>query len=316
MIKKKIKGSSEFLGKLKGHKDTLKHFIMESGHFKGVALDATLLCNQMRANHELGILESYILGQAYIGSLLMAHSLKGNDRLAFIIECAGPVGGINVEANADLEVRGYLKNDHIEVKEPLESFDLNDFFGPGFLTVSRYSGKSSQPFSGQVALEFGSTAKNMSLYFLESEQIPSIVDLSIQFDDLGLIQSAGGFLIQALPGASDDELKTMEDIFNSKTLPSLGKAMESGRSVEEYMLKNMSDFNPRFLDEKEPAFACPCNKQLFHKYLQTLPVSDRQDIMANGPFPLETLCHNCGSAYEFTKEELEKILSNAEDLPS
>jgi molecular chaperone Hsp33 len=40
------------------------------------------MINEMRANHELGILETLVLGRAYLGAALMTGDLKGMDRLS------------------------------------------------------------------------------------------------------------------------------------------------------------------------------------------------------------------------------------------
>ncbi|WP_455382020.1 Hsp33 family molecular chaperone HslO, partial [Salinispira pacifica] len=65
--------------------DGIDIFLLSRGRFRAAILHGTRLVNQMRANHELGVLETLILGHAYIGAALMATSLKGSDRIGIHI---------------------------------------------------------------------------------------------------------------------------------------------------------------------------------------------------------------------------------------
>ena len=90
-------------------RDRLYNFVLADGTVRGVVLHGTRMINEMRANHKLGILETLVLGRAYLGAGLMSAALKGSDRLSIKIECSGPIKGLSVETNAFGEVRGYLK---------------------------------------------------------------------------------------------------------------------------------------------------------------------------------------------------------------
>jgi molecular chaperone Hsp33 len=92
---------------------------MADDTIRGTMLNGSRMINQMRWNHELGILETLVLGHAYMGACLMAAGLKGEDRLALQVDCSGPVKGLVVEANAAGEVRGFLKNVPIPVEKTL-----------------------------------------------------------------------------------------------------------------------------------------------------------------------------------------------------
>ena len=90
-------------------KDRLHRFLLAGGDIRGAIMNATRMVNEMRANHELGILETLVLGRTYIGAGLMAADLKSDDRISLKFDCSGPIKGLVVEANAFGEVRGFLK---------------------------------------------------------------------------------------------------------------------------------------------------------------------------------------------------------------
>ena len=114
-------------------------FLMADGTVRVSAVQATGMINQMRANHRLGLLETYVLGQAYIAGLLLSSTVKGNDRVQLMIECGGPIKGISVEAWAAGAVRGYLLENPIKLSKPLESLVVGREHGLATGAVQRLS---------------------------------------------------------------------------------------------------------------------------------------------------------------------------------
>lgn len=293
-IKERLKSSA---------KDKIYRFIMADGMIKGAIIHSTQMVNEMRANHEIGPLETLILGQAYIATSLICSGLKGkNDRISLTIQCSGPIKGLDVEANVFGEVRGYLKTQTIEIETPENLNDLAALFGAGFLTVTQYLENSSSPYSGQVALEHGSIAEDLANYFLASEQLPTAFKLSVYFDDNAQVKGAGGIFIQTMPGVDTEKVIEAEKMI--QTIDSLGELFSRGQTPEEILLDTFSGLNPKLLDSSRVEFFCRCSRDRMEGYLKNLPKDERLDMMKNGPFPLETRCHHCNSTYQFSKEEL------------
>jgi molecular chaperone Hsp33 len=266
------------------------------------------MVHEMRANHELGILETLVLGHAYLGAALMSATLKGNDRLSLLFECSGPIRGLVVESNAFGEVRGYLKQIPIPIEKPLESFDLSPFFGAGFLTVTRYLESAKQPFAGKVILQYGNIAQDLAHYYVTSEQIPTALHLSIRFDPDGNLLGAGGMLIQALPGADAETILAIEQKVES--LPSLGTAFSTGKLPETIIRESFKEYAPRIIGNRRIEFMCHCNESDVKRLLMMLPKADLTDILEKGPFPVEMRCHHCNTSYEFGCEVIAEIHGN------
>ena len=164
-----------------GLRDKLYHFVLAEGTIRGALVSGTRMVNEMRWNHDLGILETLVLGHGYLAGALLSSSLKGNDRIKLQIECSGPIKGMTVEANAFGEIRGYLSQVPIPIDSPLKNFNLAPFFGAGFLSLTRYLEDGKHPFTGRVMMENGSLAKDLALYHYQSDQTPSAYVLSITF---------------------------------------------------------------------------------------------------------------------------------------
>lgn len=302
MQKNKIEGESLKDQLREASRDRLYHFLLAGDRVRGLALNGTRMIKEMRRNHELGVLETLVLGHAYLGATLMAGQLKGNDRLSLGVDCSGPIKGLTVEANAYGEVRGYLKNVPIPVAKDLESFNLSPFFGAGFLSVTKYLDNAKHPFTGQVMLEKGNLAEDLVLYHLKSEQIATSISLSVVFDRGGAVEGAGGLMLQALPGAEQWVLSDLER--RVLQLSSLGRVVQQTEFPETWLRRTFGDLQPRLVNQRSVAFMCHCSRDKIQSMLTLLPVADLQEMAENGPFPIRILCHHCNTAYSFEKLEL------------
>ena len=305
MIKKKPFGDTLKEKLLASAKDRLHRFLLAEGAIRGAIMNGTRMVNEMRANHELGILETLVLGRAYLGAGLMAADLKGNDRIDLKFDCSGPIKGLVVEANAFGEVRGFLKQVPIPIEQPLDSFDLSPFFGAGFISVTKYLEKSKQPFTGQVVLKYGNIAKDLANYYVTSEQVPTAFNLSIKFDRDGRVTGAGGLFLQAMPQAGDDLAAGLEERISR--LPSLGDEFSSDSDPVALLTGEFQDYSPQFLTNHRIEFMCHCNQNRVRSLLMLLPIDELRDIRENGPFPLEMCCHYCNTRYHFAREDIVEI---------
>ena len=275
MIKAKIedRGQEDFLKSLPD--DSKDVYLLSGGQVRLTLVSATHIVNQMKANQRTGLLETYVLGQAYIAGLLLTSTIKGDDRVQLTIECGGPIKGISVEAWAAGAVRGYLMENPIHLSTPLKSLDTSLLFGPGFLTVSRVLEGSKEPVSGTVMLQYGNIAKDLAVYFDESEQTPTLFYISL---------------------------------FSRKAehLGDLGEAISRGQGGDDYIAANFADYGAQKLSSSFVAFSCPCTREHFQSYLAKLPAKEKEEILA-GAFPLVLECFNCGTTYSFTRQEVESL---------
>jgi molecular chaperone Hsp33 len=291
MIKAAFAGESLKERLLASAKDRIYKFMLAEGVVRGAILHGTRMVNEMRANHQLGILETLVLGRAYLGAGLMTANLKGTDAVSLKIDCSGPIKGLTVEANAFGEVRGFLKNVPIPIDRPMADFDLSPFFGAGFLSVIRTIEDAKQPFTGKIALEYGNIAQDLANYYLKSEQIPTAFNLSIKYDTKGEVTGAGGLFLQAMPGADDALAAELEALVVE--FPSLGEVFTDGQEPEGVIQTVFKKYNPRFLANQRVEFMCHCTPERLRQVLKMLPADELKDIRDNGPFPIEMRCHHC-----------------------
>jgi len=305
MIKKKPYGDTLKEKLLASAKDRLHKFLLADGAIRGAIMNGTRMLNEMRTNHGLGILETLVLGRAYLGVGLMAADLKSNDRLSIKFDCSGPIKGLVVEANAFGEVRGFLKQVPIPLDKPMQSFNLSPFFGAGFLSVAKYLEDAKQPFTGQVILQYGNIAKDLANYYLTSEQVPTAFNLGIKFDAAGQVTGAGGMFLQALPQADEELTASLEQRVTD--LPSLGEEFAADSDPVNLVEEAFRNYDPRFLANYRIEFMCHCNRQRVRSLLTLLPIDELKDIRDHGPFPLEMNCHYCNTHYHFSRQDIQEI---------
>lgn len=286
--------------------DTREVFLIADGEIRLSAVGTTRMVNQMRANHHTGLLETYILGQGYTAGALLSSEVKGNDRIRLSIECGGPVKGMNIEAWACGAVRGYLQQNPIPLSHSLTSLDTNEIYGPGFLSITKILEGAKAPFTGQIMMEYGHLAQDLALYYQQSQETPSLFSLSLSFDKEGRVWGAGGIFMQALPGCKDNVLDKLQS--SSKELSTMGKFLEEGGTVREYVEKEFSSYGVMHLDHAPIGFSCPCNEKNFKHYLKGLPKTEKDEIL-KGSFPLVLQCFNCGTEYKFEKSDLETLFT-------
>lgn len=322
MIKKQIedKELNEFLQTLE--EDKLRIFTMAEGRVRGALFHGTRFVNQLRAQHNLGILETYILGQASLCGALTIPMMKDMEHTAIKFEGNGPAQGYSVEASSTGFVRSFLFNEHIQLDKPLESWDLNPFLGQGTITFSRIHKDDKYPQSSTVEVNSGNIATDFATYFAQSEQINTAFNSSIQFDKQGRVIGAGAMYLQIMPKTggtakvgsqvdshaeetSEDEdlLRRVENAF--KACPSLG-LLYSEKQVdsEDIIIGLFREFSPTISLTRDVIFDCKCNEEYYINYLRTLPKEQIEDIKKNGPDPLEIICRNCGSIYKIPVEKI------------
>jgi len=304
------------------HKDELSMFTMADGQFRGAFFNATNLVNQVRVQHNLGILETLVLGQAMICAGLLIPTMKGREHLTFRYDSNGPAAGFSVEADSTGYVRGFLFQNHIPVDKPLESWDLAPFLGEGTLTISRMGEGMKQAQEGTVEIMYKNIAQDLAWYFLQSEQIHTGFNASVQFDKEGRVIGAGGMFIQYIPGdggksrisgnAVEKESDTNKDEIITKVenafraMPSIGQWFADKGDMEDVIYGLFREFNPSLTLNRDIIFDCPCNKESYINHIKHLSKAELDDIIATAPDPLEVICHNCGSKYQISKDELIK----------
>lgn len=305
----------DLLNKINGlEKDEMAVFVMADGRVRGALFHGSRFINQMRVQHNCGILETMVLGQGCLCGALMLPLMKGRERLSWKYEVNGPAEGFSVDVDSTGAVRAYLFNEHIPVEKPLESWDLSPFLGEGTVSISTMMEHDKEPHISTVDVHNKNIALDLATYFDKSEQIHTAFNTGIQMDKMGRVIGAGGLFLQVMPGTGgnkekganvtsssdwDDDEKLLNRVeLAFKTAPSLGQWFAEKGTIDDLVYGLFREFNPKIAVRRNVNYDCPCSKEFYLDYLRRLPESQLEDLKKTAADPLEIVCHNCGSVYQ------------------
>ena len=290
--------------------DYLIKAIDKTKNLRLLTITAKDLVQEAQTRHDTWSASSAVLGRTLLAGVLLAGAeLTDKEELTIRLLGNGPVGPTIVTAKSDLTVKGYVKNPHIALP-PKENghIDVKKAVGAGWLEVTKDLGLK-EPYTGQVPIVSGEIAEDIAYYLTKSEQIPSAVGLSVFVNPNNTIGEASGFMLQALPGASDSLItKTIERI---NKLPALSSAFLTGLTPEKLATMILDD-DCKILEKDEVAFKCDCSKEKYGKILATMKKS-QIEAMINEDHGAELTCSFCGNKYHYTEDELKTILSKKAD---
>ncbi len=288
--------------------DELIRAMTADGYAKAVAVTGRGLVERARQIHTLLPMATAALGRTLLGASMMGDMLKEqNGSLTLQIKGGGPLGTVLAVSDCDGNVRGYVQNPHVELVEQYPGkLDVGAAVGTdGTLTVIKDIGLK-EPYIGSIGLFSGEIADDLAMYFVESEQIPTACALGVLIGTDQSVRSAGGYLIQLLPGAGEDVISKIED--GVRRLGSVSHALESGLDGEGLLRAVLSDFDLEVLERHPVEYRCSCSRERVTRALISMGRDELASLLAEQG-QAELTCQFCDQVYRYTKEELEQLLA-------
>lgn len=279
------------------------------GQVRAFAAITTEMVETAKNNHNTSPVATAALGRLLTAGAMMGVMMKGEkDLLTLRIECQGPIEGLLVTANAKGDVKGYAFNPDVMLP-PNEKgkLDVGGALDLGVLSVIKDIGLK-EPYVGQTILVTSEIAEDLTYYFANSEQVPSSVALGVLMNKDNTVRQAGGFIIQLLPGATDEVIDKLEARLGE--ISSITALLDAGKTPEEILEDLLGDFNLEILDKIPTRFHCDCNKERVEKALISVGKKELQEMIEDGK-TIEVGCQFCNQMYAFTVDELKEMLEKA-----
>lgn len=265
------------------------------GGIRVVAADTTDLVADAARRHDTSATASAALGRTLTAAALLSHVLLKDhrDRVTVRLDGGGPLGGVIAEAGLDGEIRGYAARPDTERPARADGkLDVGGAVGTvGTIEVIRSHAPYGDPFSSSVELVSGEVAEDVAGFLARSEQIASAVLLGVYVGPDG-VETAGGMLLQALPGADEAALTLLEA--NVRAFGSLTDGLRRG-SLLESMHELTWGLDMQLMTEQALPlrFGCRCSDD---KALQALAYfsPDERERMIREDGGAEAVCHWCG----------------------
>ena len=287
--------------------DRIVRAISSDGMVQAAAICSRDLVERARQIHKLLPVGTAALGRALSAASIMGNALKGQGAsITLQFKGGGPLGTVLAVSDNAGNVRGYVTNPQVDL--PLRADGKLDVGGAvgaeGTLTVIKDL-HMKEPYVGTVDLLGGEIAEDIAAYFVESEQIPTACGLGVLVDRDQSVKSAGGYLIQLMPGATEDTICKVE-----------GGIMEAGPvsailarddDPEHLLRRVMSDFELKILETCPVEYKCYCSRERVERALISLGADELESILKEqGGCQLS--CQFCDKVYDFSARELEKLL--------
>ena len=289
--------------------DRLVRAISKDGYVKAVAVSTRDLTERARQIHKTLPVGTAALGRMLAAASMMGNALKGEGAsLTLQINGGGPLGRLLTVSDNEGNVRGTL--DHPMVDIPLRAdgkLDVGSAVGfDGTLTVIRDL-DMKEPYVGSVGLLGGEIAEDLAAYFVESEQIPTACGLGVLVDRDQSVLCAGGYIIQLLPGASEDIITMVAGgIMAAGNVTGL---LQENDDPEAMLRTVMSDFELDILETTEIEYRCDCSRERMERALISLGAEELQEIV-DEQGGAELTCRFCDNVQQFTKEDILEMIAN------
>lgn len=277
-----------------------------------MCIDSSNLVEEIRRIHDLTPTTTAVLGRvATVSTLMSFMDLKDlTDNITIQIKGNGPIG--TIIAICDLEnlkkasIKICADNPHLEL--PLKQNGKIDVAGAvgksGFINIIRENELTNGKYNGVSPLVTGEIAEDFTEYFAKSKQQPTVLALGVLVDKDG-VKRAGGYIINLMPDATEQEIAKIEQAIN-KTKP-VSELLNKGLSLEEIAKQITGDENIEIIEEDlDVEFKCTCNKDRIERGIISIGKEEIQKIIEEDG-KLEAECHFCHRKYVFSKNELEAL---------
>ncbi len=272
-----------------------------------IAATTTELVNEGVKMHKCAPTAAAALGRFLTAGSLMGAMMKNDkDVLTLKIDGGKEARGVVVTAHSDASVKGYIGNPNADLPaNAIGKLDVSGIIGKdGSLTIIRDLGLK-EPYVGQVPIYTGEIGDDLAYYFTSSEQVPSAVGLGVLVDTDLSIKAAGGFIIQMMPDYN--ELTADLITYRLEEIPSITKLMTDGMNIEEILNFIFEGMDLKIIGEMKPKYKCDCSRERVERALMSIGKDELKSLYEDGKSE-ELRCNFCDKVYEFTHEDIGKML--------
>lgn len=275
------------------------------GFIKMSAVSAKATVQRAKDIHGCTPTTAAALGRTLCAASMLGNMMKEDDgSLTIRINGGGPIGSVIAVSDSAGFVRGYVTNPSVEL--PLRQDGKLNVGGAvgrdGMITVSRDIGLK-EPYIGSTQLVSGEIAEDLTAYMLESEQIPAACGLGVLVNTDLSIKSAGGFIVQLMPGAPEEYIDRLEE--NIFMMDQVTTVLDED-GAEALFGQVLKGFEHHVVSTEHIEYRCYCSRERVEAALASIG-SDALAELAQDGKDISVGCQFCGTEYTFSPAELEAI---------
>lgn len=289
--------------------DKLIRVICRDAEIKFTAVRTTELVERARQIHRTLPLATAALGRTLSAASMMGRELKDdNGSVTIQVKGNGPLGTITAVGDCDGCVRGYLQNPAVDLPlKPDGHLDVGSGVGRGYLMVIKDIGVG-EPFTGTTALHNGEIAEDITKYFAESEQVPSAVALGVLVDTDQSVKQSGGYMVQLMPGATDEDITRLEQ--NIAKAGAMTSMLADGMDLEDIAGAVLDGFDIEILEDVPVSYRCGCTHAKVTRALISLG-KEELTRLRDEEDGIEVTCQFCDKVYNLSRDDIDVLLTAA-----
>lgn len=294
------------------NQDKIIHALLEDGQVQVCLISGKNMVEEARGIHGLSRVATAALGRQMMMTAMMGSRLKNeDDRVSTIIKGEhGCTGSMVCTGFPNGNVKAWTQEPIAELPPTAEGkLDVGGYVGhTGKLTVVRDLG-FGEPYVGVCNLISGEIAIDFAQYYTVSEQQPSLCYLGVRVDiETGSVLSAGGVLIQPLPGCDEKVIDRLTERANE--ISSLSRMLEENVELGDCLIRLLGSFRPETVNTMHPSYTCDCSRERIIKALISVGEEDLTKMIEED-HGAEVTCHFCNKTYRFDEDELRMMLESA-----
>lgn len=192
--------------------DCVLHFTVPDRDARGRLVRLGPVLDLVQSAHDYPPAIRRLLAEALVLVALMGSLLKDQDsQLTVQAQTEGGIIDMMVCDYRNGEVRGYIRHDADRLAALTGDPDMQALFGKGYLAITFDLAVTGQRYQGIVPLEGETITQACQSYFIQSEQVPTLIRVAMSDQDGHCV--AGGLLVQHLPDGEEgrERLHTQMD---------------------------------------------------------------------------------------------------------
>ena len=264
--------------------------------------DTTEIVKEGIKLHRLSPVSAHFFGKALCVMTYMSACLKDEKgEISLSLKTDGEGQEIAVSGNKALRLRGYVENTQMDGIPSAET-EKKALGTWGALTIIRDDGYN-RPFVGTCAIpEEGGVDEAFEEYYRVSEQLPTRIVSTLDFDEQGQLVFAGVVVLQPLPFAEEAVISAVNAFPMEKLL-----AQTREKGVEKTTEENFGR-QDLVWELRQASYKCNCSRDYLTRVIVSLgEAQTREVIREDGAVRIH--CHYCNTDYEFTEEDADKIFT-------
>jgi len=290
--------------------DHVLGFTLPGRHARGRVARLGPVLDTILANHRYSPVLARLLAEALVLTALLGTTMKEmDDQLTLQAHSQGGVVDLLVCDYRAGALRGYVRHDPERLAQMPAMPSLFGLFGKGYLAITFDQALSNERYQGIVPLEGGSLAEAVEHFFVQSEQIPSLVRVAV--DDSGKV--AGGILLQHLPEGEEgrERLHTRLDHPEWEHVRVIGQTIKAGELADprlplETLLWHLfhEEDEVRLLSTVPLARGCRCSMDYVRGVIGRFTPEEQAEMVDEKGF-ISVDCEFCSRVFPIRPDELQ-----------